>query len=212
MIRIPRSQITNRQQFDTAVARYKQELSDWTTHQRQVEADARNDKLKPAERHAYYPPPSAPDLIVQAQGGYEIYDDGPTPEEALTIKKKQLNEQLTDAEQVASSAVVSPSKFLLNTMKAQKIIGDDIQRAGDIARKRQGLFNKMKAMYKSPTLSAQQEALQARPTADATFMNLHDDMKAKLDKIRLTALQARSDIEDLTVQTVGSYQLPKLGA
>lgn len=209
-IQIGKSVITDQHRFDQAIAAYQAELKDWTAHNAKVESDFLNDKVKAKDKHHPYPPPTTSDLVaLAAANGYEIIDDGPTPEQKLATRKQELLLQVYDAQKVAAEKIITPAKMQLHDLRSLDIGNEDNRRIKTVIAKRKRFIEAAKSFVGIPSTDPIEEALAMRPADDEDFMKQHAKHRDKLQAIHRTAAQALADIEDLTPQTVGSFKVPE---
>lgn len=111
-----------------AVAAFLAEHAHWREHMRNVAADA---EKAPEERtYQAYPAPVPSRLVAQAvewdaagvpSENFEVFDDGPTPEEVLAKKRSDLAAAVNLAETAARAAVLSPGKARLHWIKVSDV-------------------------------------------------------------------------------------------
>lgn len=203
MITLKKSHVPNEHAFVRALDDHKARLKEWQDHMRRVDGDALNDKIHPKDKHAAYPPPVADTLIVAVindGGSYTIHDDTPTSEERLVEQKEQFTQSLNTAQTEAMTKVVSPAKRTINSHREQAIMAADVGRVKTIKSK---LLNLMGYVI------GKDQVENARSPEDAQFMIDQAARREKLHAIVIKGAQARSDIEDLTVDTVKSWKNPE---
>lgn len=104
------------------VASFLAEHAQWREHMRNVRATP--------ETHQAYPAPDPSRMVAlaidwDAAGipfeNFEVFDDGPTPEEMLAKKRDDLSTAVTNAETIARAAVMAPGKARLHWIKVSDI-------------------------------------------------------------------------------------------
>jgi hypothetical protein len=212
MISIKKSVIANEHVFVQALDAHKATLKDWQDHMRRVDSDALNAKVKPIDKHAPYPRPIAHpliELVMQNGGVYTIEDDTPKPptpptaDELLGGQKQELTHQLIIAQQKAINQIITPAKHAIQLQRAQKIIDEESKKTRTVIQKMidsAATFVTGKPLY---------DAANERSPEDKKFIEEFTARNEQLQAITTKALQARSDIEDLTVTTIKSWKNPE---
>ena len=191
--------------FQGRVDKFASELSAWAAHMQRVATDAGNLKLKPEERHAPYPRPTAhPDVEMSVnenfQADFSIADDGPTEDEVLSAKKNELYSRVSAAEKEAIDAVEHPAKRRFFNIRRAEVAKADKKAAEAAVRSKSNLDQDGldKAIKK------------ARKKEDADFIAQSDARQARIDEIIRAAAKMHHDIEDLTIDTIDSWKMDKL--
>ncbi|MES2167950.1 MAG: hypothetical protein V4458_13115 [Pseudomonadota bacterium] len=186
--------------FPGAVAKFAGELSAWSAHMKRVDADANNLAIKPIDKHAPFPRPTAHrdiDLAVNSdtfQPDYVVEDDGPTPEQRLELKKIELFNQVAAAEQAALNAVTPPMKRRFLKIRQAEIQKSDLDRAEQL---------KDKPNFKKAMRSA-------RAKDENDFIDDHDRRQQRMDEIIRKAAKMQHDIDDLTIDNVDEWEMEQL--
>jgi hypothetical protein len=208
--RIGKSQIGP--SFQADVANYAAELADWKVHMAKV-ADDKAKGVPKEKANAPYPPPVAPPLVSGAldetgKPNFIVVDDSPPPP-SLADRKSALITQTRLAEAAAVRAIVPEGKQRALGARQNAVIAADVQReAALFAAQPVGVLSPIGIGPKKDPGKAHADAIAARPTADAQFMADQDVRAAKLKAIESAAIQAESDIEDLTDANIDAWKPP----
>lgn len=192
--------------FPALVEKHATELSAWTAHMKRVEVDAANPKLRPDEKHAPYPRPTAPADVELSIGeglapDFEIEDDGPTPDQILSAKKNALFNAVSAAEAAAIDAVTPLAKRRFLHIREAEIRRDDLARQADVLAK-----NANAGALAPEKLAAAVKKLRCREDND--FVAQAQARQARIDAIIRAAAKMHHDIDDLTIDTVNSWTMP----
>lgn len=168
------------------------------------------------ERPALYPAPThLPDIMAavneNGEPDFELVDDSPTPEATLAAKKADLFARLTVAENAALEQAVPHRKRRLLDITENDIRTADAKRMSDAMSRYNAIAGtKSKEETALRAKLSDPDALHAaeRPPEHQRFMEEQAARKKRCDDIARIAAQASSDIEDLTIETIDSYQLP----
>jgi hypothetical protein len=161
-------------------------------------------------RHHFYPKPHAiadiaaavvtkinDDGTITYGHDFEIVDDDPTPDEVLAKKRETLHSQIISAEEAAVDRVsLSPGK-----RRAAELLDFDIRVEDD----------KVKSILRADGHDegeAQAEMIRRRKPEHTKHLQDQEDRKAKVDVIRRIAAKAMSEVDDLTLDAIDSFQLP----
>jgi hypothetical protein len=199
--------------FQADVANYAAELADWKAHMTKVAADKAAGVPK-EKANAPYPPPVAPPLVAGAldetgKPNFIIVDDSPPPP-SLVDRKSALITQIRLAEAAAVRAIVPEGKQRALGARQNAVIAADGQREEALlAAQPVGVLSPIGIGPKKDPGKAHADAIAARPAADAQFMSDQDTRAAKLKAIESAAIQAESDIEDLTDANIDAWNPPK---
>lgn len=160
---------------------------------------------------APYPRPSAhPDIEASVRYNsdagqfvedYDIFDDGPTPEQVLAAKKAALIEQVRAAEMKAIGAATLPAGKQRLATFMMRVIAETDQKFMD---------KLIKDVAPADLAAANVERLieQNRTEDQKAFLAEQAAREAKLARIDETAAIAMSSIEDLTADNVDSFEIP----
>lgn len=208
MISIKKSRV-NEYALVKALDVHKATLKDWQDHMRRVDSDALNAKVKPIDKHVAYPRPVADplvELIMKNGGTYTIEDDTPPPivpprpptaEELLPTQKLDLMAQLNATHVAAINKIASPAKQALYVQKVKNIYQSDMDKSTSFFKKLVGTI--------IPSFNVENN----RSSEDNKFLEEYKTRNDQLQALQLKAMQAQSDIEDLTVTTIQSWKNPE---
>ena len=210
-VKVPKSQVPPT--FATDVARYASELSDWKAHMAKVEADKAAGVPK-EKANAPFPPPDASPSVKAAldengKPNFQIVDDGPSRDQVLAEKKKELITSVMIAADQASNRVWPAGKRKLASMKHMSIIKADGDRTNAILAKSNGIFSAFIGTKKTLD-QATAEAQAQRTPEDAKFAADIEARRAKIEEIEKASAQMQSDIEDLTIDNVDQWKMTQL--
>jgi hypothetical protein len=199
--------------FQADVTKYAADLAEWKAHMAKVAADKAAGVPK-EKANAPYPAPVAPPLVAGAldetgKPNFAIIDDSPPPP-SLADKKAALITQVRLAEAAAVRAIVPEGKQRALGARQNSIMAADGEReAAALAAQPVGVLSPIGIGPKKDPGKAHADAIAARPAADAQFMADQDVRAAKLKAIESAAIQAESDIEDLTDANIDAWNPPK---
>lgn len=182
---IPLSQLQNREQFEQAVAEHADKLAAFTRTTGEPRPVAHPMIEASIKRISHPKSAKLPDDYVV---DYVIVDDTPPPPPPLNLadRKALLHGQLRAAEQAAKEAVLPQRKHRLLFLQAQ-----------NASRKIKFIEGKQD---ESDLTAEEQASLVQVKTVQDTYAN-----------IELLSAQAESDIEELTDDTVDTWQVPNFG-
>lgn len=195
--KISASAIATIPNFAVLVQQHAADMKHWRGQMARVEADKKD--VVPIEKaHAPFAKPLAHPLVAAAvnendEPDFEIVDDGPTPAQILAAKKTHLLGLVTAAENETNEAVLPRGKRRLYDMRESDI------RSGIV---KPSLAAKIKSAIVGPETSMSAD--------DEQFLKDQDGRRAQYAAIALAAAQAHSDIEDLTLDNIDAWQMPKL--
>lgn len=207
-VRVPKSQAHDG--FDADVAAHAFEMRHWRAHMARVAEDEKN-KVEPIDRHIAHPRPGAMPLIEACVNendvaDYEIFDDGPTEDQILAMKRLELIGKVTEAEQAAIATVVPIGKRRIFDLREHDILVSDEKIIRDLE---PGWVAKVASTVGvAKKIDVQAELEKRRPAEDTKFMQEQSGRRARINAIQRIAAQMHSDIEDLTAETVGSWVMP----
>lgn len=190
--------------FALSVQAYVAELRTWTEHMARVAADEKNGVVG-LEKHSPYPGPFADPIIMSAVNehgdvDFEIEDDGPSAEEMLQEKKRDLFRKVTEAEVAAVSALIPPGKQRMMEIMERDVRAQDFTRRISLADKL-----KLKARFvKNPeTVLAK-----LRHPEETDFLKDQEATRSKIDAVHRAAAQMLHNIEDLMLDNVDAWVMP----
>jgi hypothetical protein len=198
--------------FQADVTKYAAELADWKAHMAKVAADKVAGVPK-EKANAPYPPPVASPLVAGALDetgapNFTIIDDSPPPP-SLAQKKAALITQVRLAESAAVRAIVPEGKQRAFGVRQNAVMAADAEReAAALAAQPVGVLSLIGIGSKKDPGKAHADAIAARPAGDAQFVADQAARAAKLSAIEATAIQAESDIEDLTDANIDAWKPP----
>lgn len=215
-MKIRKSFLQANPQFDVAVAEHAERVRQWRAHMKRVEEDrVKGDKVLPINRHQPYDRPRAPDLVescVDENGrvAYALEDDG---EEMLRQQKNSLISRVAELEAAAVAAIIPPGRRRLLNLRESKIAAEDSERAKMLLerRKKPGFLKKLAnsvAGSEEEQFDLAAAVAEQRPEEDNLHLARQAERRARIDAIEKIAAQAMHDIEDLTVETIGSWKDP----
>jgi hypothetical protein len=165
-------------------------------------------------RNAPYPKPIGhPDIIasVATKAGddgrvtyvpdFEIVDDDPTPDEILAAKKTDLLSKISIAEQEA----INRAELPLGKRRAATLLEADISQLD--AQAANDLINKTPEADRAK-LDIAKELKKRRDPKHTQHLQDQESRRAKMEAIVRAGAQAMSDVEDLTIDNVDSFQIP----
>lgn len=219
--------------FDVAVAAHAKEMRDWRAQENiATEHDGKPD-IHPMDRYEHRQRPTADYRVVEAVNemdavDYEIFDDGPTPEQMLAVKKMNLLSAVSSAEEASICSIIPPGKRRQFNIRENDIRAADAKKAQEIVAKNEATLQAKYAEIASRGLIAkaatalglkseaeevklldpQFEIERVRSASDSQHLQDQADRAAKIESIQRAAAQAHSDVEDLTIDTVDAYQVP----
>lgn len=165
-------------------------------------------------RPAIYPAPIhhldiASAVNENGEPDFELIDDSPTPEEVLVAKKNALSAQLAVAERIALESITPARKRRLFSILERDVKSADADRVNNLMKR---LQSKSLASEEADTIREKitnpELLLADRPREHQQFMREQAARQTRCDEIARLAAQASSDIEDLTVENIDSYQIP----
>src|SRR6185437_15000897 len=173
-------------------------MKEWRAREAKVKAQAGTD-IPALERWVSCPRPKAHPIVESAvnendEADFEIVDDGPTAEQKLASRKMELLGEVSEAEKAAVFAVMPFGKRRLLAIREREILLSE-------QTIKQGFLAKMIG-------KTSRDPAQDRTPADAQFMAEQQDRRDRITAIERAAAQAMSDIEDLTLDTIGAWKCP----
>lgn len=194
--------------FAIKVQAYAAERRTWKEHMGRVAADEAAGVTGIA-KHVAYGSPTASSMIMESvnEAGdpdFYIFDDGPTTEQALEIKKLDLYNRLIAAQTAAINEVGSAVKRRLWDLKENEVYDRDGERIATAMSKDTGWLAKLVGRKSSVA----EETQRSRSAEDAAHIAEQTKRRRKINAIVLIGAQAHSDIEDLTVDNVDAWKLP----
>lgn len=204
---IRQSLIANVDEFGVQVAAFAKEQRDWLERKAKVKEEEGRDDIAPIDRHHMYPRPTAHELVVQAVNDdgspdYELIDD------TLGLRKLNLINSVASAANEAIGRLISPAKLNAATIRLSDIARDDNARRLEVQEKYIGLLQRLK-IKRIDQDAIERDVVALRSDDDNRLLADMDEMKTAIDVIHRKLVQAHSDIEDLRLETIGSYQLPE---
>lgn len=209
--KIRASEIAAFRDFAGAAAAHAVEMKAWRAHMRRVAEDERND-VPIDERHVGYPAPRVHPVVERAvdendEANFEIIDDGPTPEQRLAARKAELLSEIMRAEQDAIARIVPPGKRRLFNMRESEIREAEGAKLAQIAASQRGILKKLTGAAMSAEDIAETIAAERSPD-DTAHLLAQQDRQRRIAEIERIAAQAMHDVEDLTLETVQSWEMP----
>jgi hypothetical protein len=208
--RVLKSQI--QADFEVAVAAHALEMRNWRAHMASVRADEGKPDLPAIERHVAYPRPSAHPLVEAAVNendvaDYEVVNDDPTPMQVLQSKKNDLLRAVSAAEAAAIAAIVPLGKRRALNLRENDIREADAKLSAELSK--QGVIRTIaKATGLSATVDVGAEIDRRRAPEDTKHLLEQVERRRRINETERAAAQAHHDIEDLTLETIDSWQLP----
>lgn len=214
---IPKSKIWP--EFELEVAQFAESMRNWRDHMGRVSLDESNG-VTGMQKHVGYPRPVAKDLVdaaVDEDGNpdYEIVDDTPSPEETLPLRKQQLLQAVSIAENAAIEKVSPRAKQRWLNIQEQEIRGRDLAIVKGIIAKESGMLNAVKKVAGFKSMSSDDIAKTvnaARSDEDHVVLATVKSQRAKMEAIQRVAARAHSEIYDLTVDTIDNWKMPEFPA
>jgi hypothetical protein len=199
--------------FEVEVAAFAHEMRNWRAHMKCV-ADDEHSGVTGIDKHWPLQRPSTHPTVETAvnendAADYEILDDGPTPAQVLAAKKSELMGRVSAAEQAAIAAVVPPGKRRLFNLRENDIRNADAERAAKITEQQRGILASISsAIGVGNAVDMAADVEQQRPADDTRHLEEQAERRRRIAEIERVAAQAHHDIEDLTIDTVDSFQIP----
>lgn len=205
--RVRKSLLADVDQFGVAVAAFAKEQRDWMERKAKVKEEEGRDDISPIDRHHLYPRPTAHELIMQAVNDdglpdYELIDD------TLEIQKLNLVNRVASAANEAIGRLISPAKLNAANIRLSDIARADNERRPQVQDKHTGLLQRLKIKNVDDDAVARDMAA-LRSDDDNRLLADMDEKKKAIDAIHREVILANSQIEDLTLETIDSYQLPE---
>lgn len=200
--RILKSSLAGFADFAATAATHAVEMKNWRAHMARVQQDEAAG-VTGIDRHWPHPRPSAHPLVEAAvnendEMDFEIVDDGPTPDQVLRARKNELLGEVYRLEQIAIAAIVPPGKRRFLNLRESEIVSDHAER---LRTHNDGI---LKAAASAMGLRKEPEMSEA----DAAYLNEQMQRRQKIAAVEAAAAQAMHDIEDLTAETIGAWQIP----
>lgn len=198
--------------FEVSVAAHALEMRNWRAHMARVKAD-QDANVEPAKRHVGYDRPMAHLTVAAAvnendAADYELIDDSPTPDQILVAKKIYLLNAVSVAEDTAITAILpSAGKRRLFDIREGDIRSADAARAATLKPGMLGAAASAIGLIKPIDVAA--ELAKGRDPEDTAHLAAQAERRGKTDLVRRAAAQMHSDIEDLTIDNVDAWVMPK---
>jgi hypothetical protein len=211
--RIPKSVVRDAGALEVEIANFAHEMRQWRAHMRRVAEDEKNG-VEGIEKHHPLVKPSGHPTVEAAvnehdQADYEIFDDGPSPEELFAAKKADFNNRVMQAEADSIAAIIPPSKHRFFILRESAINEEDGQRASECLERMQSSLRKVgEAIGVMKPIDLQKEIEKLRSPEDNAFLAEQRSRRERISKIQMKAAKAQHDIDDLTIETVDSFKLP----
>lgn len=215
--KIPRSLVQGMSpDFATQAATFAVAMKEWRAHMARVKKDEANGVIG-IDKHLAYKRPSAHPLIEKAVNekdeiDYEIFDDGPSPEQVLAVKKNELMGAVNLAELVAVRSIVPVGKIRILNLKETEIRAKDSAVIAKMTAKQNGLLNSVAAAAKIKKQITNDDiaaaVISSRTAHENEFISSQERSRLTIEAIGRVAAQAHSDIEDLTLDTIDAWRMP----
>jgi hypothetical protein len=126
----------------------------------------------------------------------------------LRLQKNALLSRVAEIEAAAVAAIVAPGRRRLFNMREDQIRIADADRAAMLAEKRvkPGLLKKLTGAATEEDIAA--AVAEQRPAEDTKHLAEQEERRRRVREVEQLAAQAMHDIEDLTAETIGSWQAP----
>jgi hypothetical protein len=202
-VKILKSSIAAFRDFEVQVAAHAAEMKNWRAHMARVKSDDASG-VTGIERHWPLVRPAAHPLIESAvnekdEVDFELVDDGPTPEQILRQKKDQILHEICRLEQSAIADIVPVGKRRLMNLQENSIL---TAHAARVSENTDGII-------KAAASALGLRQAPAMPTDDAKFVAEQSERRRKIVSIEAAAAQAMNDIEDLTLDNIDAWTMPK---
>lgn len=202
------SEIAGIADFPAAAAAHAVEMKNWRAHQRRVAEDEKNGVPKD-QAHWPQKQPRAHPAVERAvdendEANFEIINDLPDP---LIARKAALAADVSWAEQAAIAAIVPPGKRRLFALREHDIRERDDSQRTKLHTGNSGLLRKVTGQQLS-TEEIERAVIDARGPSDTRHLADQAERRQRIAGIERKAAQAHHDIEDLTAETIGSWQPP----
>jgi hypothetical protein len=202
--------------FATQAAYLAVEMKEWRAHMARVKDDEAKG-VTGIDKHMPVPRPGAHPLVEQAVNerdeiDYEIFDDGPSPEQVLTAKKNELMGAVNMAELAALRSIVPVGKIRLLNLKESDIRAKDSAVIAKMKAKQSGILNSVAAAAKIKKPITEDDIAAAvvsnRTEDENNLISTQERIRSMISVVGAAAAQAHSDIEDLTLDTIDAWQMP----
>lgn len=204
---VRKSLLSSTDLFDVEVAAFAHELRNWRAHMTRVERDRKNG-VQGIERHDPHPAPTAHPLIMAAVNDETAEPDYVFVEDPLDERKAKLADHVLTAASEALNLIASPAKLRAAQLRVSDIGRDDVERISKVMEKHSGLLQKLKIKsIDHRAVAADVAAL--RSDSDNALLAETSERNKAIDSIHRKMINAHSEIEDLTEETVRGYQIPK---
>lgn len=202
------------EQFATAVDQHIAALTEYNEHLKGVEEDAADPSIPHENKRVAFPPPYSPiGNIEMAIGGREdgsLFADYEIVGPSLEVRKQRLAQRVSETEQAELAKVTPPGKARYWQMREQAILRADSERWNKHVAK----LNADAANTPGATVdpgSFTDFVTSTRSDEDSRLLEEQEARRRKEEAIHFWAAKQHHDIEDLTEETVDSWQMEVFG-